>query len=65
MVSTGKPTEALIAASPKPAVPGHVVMPPSAAHKALVQPRRRGVDGVDGQADGGADRGIAQADRAG
>ena len=38
MVSTGKPTEALIAASPKPTVPGHVVMPPSVARKALVQP---------------------------
>ena len=46
MVSTGKPTEALIAASPKPTVPGHVVMPPSAAHKTLVQPTQAPVSMV-------------------
>ena len=46
MVSTGKPTEALIAASPKPTVPGHVVMPPSAVHQTLVQPTQAPVSMV-------------------
>ena len=40
MVSTGKPTEALIAASPKPTVPGHVVMPPCGAGRWCNRPRR-------------------------